>query len=230
VALLGFLVLPPSNRAFKALLGLVPSTALLLLGGCVIEQFAAKAPQGDTVTVCHAYGCKMQTPFTFSQADIKDIAAVMDRVRRDDSPHEERRALAYAIGWMERRVAATVGTASDRPGMDFLGSGDPSQQDCVDEATNTTSYLLVLRRNGLLRHHTVERPFAKDDLSHWPHWTAVIRERESGERFAVDSSGGPNGENPTVQDAASFYIPDATGSPRQSRQDRLLLQTARTAP
>jgi hypothetical protein len=57
---------------FKALLGLVPSAALLLLGGCVydqegppeahFEQFAAKAPQGNTVTVCHAYGCKMQTP------------------------------------------------------------------------------------------------------------------------------------------------------------------------
>ena len=212
-------MLPPSNRSVsKALLGIVPSAALLLLGGCVYEQegppeahfgqFAAKAPQANTVTVCHAYGCKMQTPFTFSQADIEDIAGVMDGVRRDDSPHEERRALAYAIGWMERRVAPTVGTASDRPGMDFLGSGDPSQQDCVDEATNTTSYLLVLRRSGLLRHHTVERPFAKDDLTHWPHWAAVIREKESGERFAVDSSAGPNGENPTVQDAASFYVPE----------------------
>ena len=38
-----------------------------------------------------------------------------------------------------------VGTASDRPSMDFRGSGDRGRQDCVDEATNTTSYLLVLR-------------------------------------------------------------------------------------
>ena len=120
---------------FKTLLRLVPSASLLLLGGCVYEQegppeahfqqFAAKSPQGDTVTVCHAYGCKMQTPFTFSQTDIEDIAGVMDRVRRNDSPHEERRALAYAIGWMERRVAPTVGTASDRPSMpNFNWSGD----------------------------------------------------------------------------------------------------------
>jgi hypothetical protein len=41
----------------------------------------------------------------------------------------------------------------------------------------------------------------------------VIRERKSGERFAVDSSAGPKGENLTVQDAASFYgmYPGALG-------------------
>jgi hypothetical protein len=200
---------------------LLMGIALTLLSGCVyeqegppqahFEQFATKAPEANTVTVCHAYGCKAQTPFTFSQNDIADIAVVMDQVRRDDSPAEERRSIAYAVAWMERRVAPKVGTASDRPSMDFLGSGDPSQEDCVDEATNTTSFLMVLQRNGLLRHHTVERPFAKDDVSHWTHWAAVIREKESGERFAIDSSSGANGENPTVQAAASFYVPDGDG-------------------
>jgi hypothetical protein len=74
--------------------------------------------------------------------------------------------------------------------MDFLGSGDKSQQDCVDEATNTTSYLMVLDRNGLIRHHAIERPYAKDDLSHWTHWAAVIREAGLRARFAMDSSSG----------------------------------------
>ena len=68
----------------------------------------------------------------------------------------------------------------DRPGMDFTASGDPTQQDCVDEATNTTSYLLILERNGLLKHHTVGTPFSKENLlrgvAGWPHWTAVLKE------------------------------------------------------
>ena len=89
------------------------------------------------------------------------------------------------------------------------GSGDPTQLDCVDEATNTTSYLLVLDRHGLIRHHTVERPLAKDSLTRWTHWAAVISEKGSGERFAIDSGTGPNGENPTMQAAASFYVPDS---------------------
>jgi hypothetical protein len=193
--------------------------AVSALGACVyeqegppdahFEQFATKAPKADTVTVCHAYGCKAQTPFTFTPGDIAEIGALMARVPRDDSPAEERRAIAYAIAWMERRVAPSVGTAKDRPSMDFAGSGDDSQQDCVDEATNTTSYLLVLVRHGLIRQHLVERPFAKDSLSRWTHWAALIKEKQSGERYAIDSSSGANGENPTVQAAASFYVPDS---------------------
>ena len=110
---------------------------------------------------------------------------------------------------MERRVAPAVGTASDCTSIDLRGSGDPSQPDCVDEATNTTSYLLVLDRHGLIKHHAVDRPLAKDSLTRWTHWAAVIREKENGERFAIDSGTGPNGENPTMQAAASFYVPDS---------------------
>jgi hypothetical protein len=199
-----------------------PMTLLVVLAltasGCVyyhegppeahFKEFSTKPPRADTVTVCHAYGCKAQTAFTFSEADIAEIAAVMARVKRDDSPAEERRGIAYAIAWMERRVAPIVGTATDRPSMDLLGSGHKSQQDCVDEATNTTSYLLVLQRHGLIHHHDVERPFAKDSASKWTHWAALIRDKQSGIPFAIDSSSSPNGENPTVQDAASFYVPD----------------------
>jgi len=57
----------------------------------------------------------------------------------------------------------------------------------------------------------VERPFAKDSLSHWTHWAALIKEKASGEQFAIDSSSGANGENPTVQAAASFYVPNGSG-------------------
>jgi hypothetical protein len=145
---------------------------------------------------------------------------VMTTVPRDDSPREERRAIANAIGWMERRVAPAAGTAGDRPSMDFRGSGDRGQQDCVDEATNTTSYLLVLDRHGLIRHHVVERPFAKDDFGKWTHWAALIREKQSGELFAIDSSASVNGENPTVQSAASFYVPDSSADAKPPETSR----------
>jgi hypothetical protein len=211
--------MPSRRRAFIAPLALLSGLALVLLGGCTydedgppdahFEKFATKPPRQDTVTVCHAYGCKAQTRFTFTESDITELRALMARVPREDTPAEERRALAYAIAWMERRVAPSVGTASDRTSIDLRGSGDPTQLDCVDEATNTTSYLLVLDRHGLIKHHAVDRPLAKDSLTRWTHWAAVIREKESGERFAIDSGTGPNGENPTVQAAASFYVPDS---------------------
>lgn len=190
------------------------------LAGCTHERtgsvdrhfadFQSREPKGNTVYVCHAYGCKLQTRFRFTEDDIAAVADLMEKTRTADTPHEERRAVAYAIGWMERRTGEVIGTKADRPGMDFMASGDPTQQDCVDEATNTTSYLIVLQNNKLLRHHTVGTPFAKENLMRgvagWPHWTAVLRETASAQKWAVDSWIFANGENPAIVEVEKWYI------------------------
>ncbi len=190
------------------------------LAGCTHERtgfvdrhfsdFQSREPKGNTVYVCYAYGCKMQTRFRFTDEDVAALTALMEKTRTADTPHEERRAIAYAIGWMERRTGDVIGTKADRPGMDFTAAGDPTQQDCVDEATNTTSYLLVLAHNKLLRHHTVGTPFAKENLlrgvAGWPHWTAVLSEIPNGQKWAVDSWIFANGENPAIVEVDKWYI------------------------
>ncbi|MFM1816607.1 MAG: hypothetical protein RLZ98_3302 [Pseudomonadota bacterium] len=200
-------------------------------GGCTHEGFGsldshystfnALPAKGSTVHVCRAYGCRVRTKFTFGDDDMKAISKLMAETRRDDSAAEERRAVAYAIGWMERRVGNAIGTKADRPGMDFAASGDPSQQDCVDEATNTTSYLTVLANNKLLRHHTVGVPFAKENylrgISGWTHWTAVLLDGETGKRWAVDSWIYANGENPAVVEAEKWYIASLEQLPAATR-------------
>lgn len=191
----------------------------MTVGGCSYEHalgvdhysvFKVDPPHGSTVSVCSAYGCRKQTKFTFSQADLAEIKKLMEKTKKADTPYEERRAIAYAIGWMERRTGEVVGTKADRPGMDFAASGDPTQQDCVDEATNTTSYLTVLQNAKLLKHHTVGQPFSKDNflrgVSGWTHWTATIYENKSGQRWAVDSWIYENGENPAIVKAAEWYV------------------------
>ncbi len=203
-------------------------SALLL--GCTHERlgpvsqhyidFHTEAPRNNTVYVCHAYGCRMQTAFRFTDADIAQLKALMTKTRKADTPHEERRAVAYAIGWMETRTGDVIGTSADRPGMDFSASGDPTQQDCVDEATNTTSYLLILERNGLLKHHTVGTPFSKENLlrgvAGWPHWTAVLKENANGQKWAVDSWIYANGENPAIVEAEKWYISSLSQLPKST--------------
>jgi len=172
--------------------------------------FDVPAPKGSTVYVCHSYGCRQKTRVKFGKAEISKIKTLMAKTEKSDTPSEERRAIAYAISWMERHTGKITGTSSDRAGMDFAGSGDPSQQDCVDEATNTTSYLKVLQNNGLLQHHRVSAPFAKENylrgIAGWTHWTAVLKEKGSKERWAVDSWIYKNGENPAVVEAKKWYI------------------------
>ena len=88
----------------------------------------------------------------------------MKKVKRADTPFEERRGVAYAVSYMEVKVGNKLGI-KDVAGMQFTASGDKSQQDCVDEATNTTSYLLVLQDNGLRKHHTVSGTMSKENLA-----------------------------------------------------------------
>lgn len=185
------------------------------------QDFKVSEPVKNRVTVCHAYSCKMQTKFRFTDADIKEIKAIFKKVKKNDSASEERRAVAYAVGWIEQRVGKEIGTDKDRPGMDFAASGDPTQQDCVDESTNTTSYLIVLRDNGFLKHHTVGTPFAKDQLwrgvSGWTHWTAVLKETTTGQTWAVDSWIYENGENPAIVETEKWYIDDLASLPASTQ-------------
>ena len=180
-------------------------------------SFGATPPQGNRVLVCHAYTCKQQDPYTFSRQDLAQISAIMAKVKRADTPYEERRAVAYAIASMEVKVGNKLGI-KDVAGMQFTASGDPSQQDCVDEATNTTSYLLVLQSNGLLKHHTVGGTMSKENLArglvtlnpvkYWPHFTAVLKEEKTGQKYAVDSWLFDQGENPAVVKVEDWYIKD----------------------
>lgn len=179
---------------------------------------SAPAPNGNTVTVCSAHGCQHQAPFTFTDNDLRHIALILEQERSQGSPQAERKAIGQAIAWIERRVGRATGTHRDRAGLGFLGSGDPSQQDCVDEATNTTSYLLVMQRAGLLRHHKVARPYAKGNMimGKWLHYSAMIAERATGRKYAVDSFFYANGKPPIIMAASRWYIDD--GAPAASAQ------------
>lgn len=216
--------------AYRAMLGALLTTSALALAGCTYERdgppelhfthFKAGAPVDDTVTVCSAYGCQHQTLFTFTENDIRQIAIVMDEARRDGSAEAEREAVGQAIAWIERRIGPVTGTDRDRPGLDILGSGDKGQQDCVDEATNTTSYLMVLERYDLLRHHKVVRPMAKGNMimGTWVHWGAMIEEKATGQKYAVDSFFYKNGRPPVIMAAERWYIDEGTPQPKPRRE------------
>jgi len=206
--------------------------AIAMLGGCThagfgsaeghFATFSVPEPKGPVVHVCHAYGCQQKTRYRFTEADLAELAAIMAKWRtKAATAEDERRGVAYAVGWIETRIGAVIGTSSDRPGMDFAASGDPTQQDCVDEATNTTSYLSVLADAGLLKHHTVGTPFAKENylrgIAGWTHWTAVLTETATGKRYAVDSWIYANGENPAIVEVENWYIADLASLPAATR-------------
>ena len=196
--------------------------ATLFLAGCVYERkgppalhladWGVQEPSKQAVSVCSAYGCQKTTRVILTSKDVAAIAEVMRKTKKADTPHEERRAVAYAVSWLEIEVGKRIGTSNDRAGMDYNGSGDPAQMDCVDEATNTTSYLMFMYERGLIKKHTISIPISKGRIwrgvKNWPHWTAILKENDTGIRYAVDSWPYKNGVNPAVVKLDEWYIRD----------------------
>ena len=150
------------------------------------------------ISYCHGFGCAFRTRIAFSAADIGRLRALMSAGR--GSPAGERAAISRAVQWFETKAGKQTGTSADKPRLGALG-GDPTQLDCIDEAANTTSLLLLMEKRGLLRHHGVLEPRTRGFLLdlRYPHNTAVIAEKKSGARWAVDSWPRANGERPDIE-------------------------------
>jgi len=88
--------------------------------------------------------------------------------------------------------------ANDRAINDFEASVQ-GRMDCVDNSSNTTTYLHVLNDIGELDGWTVSSPRVRNrfDVSA-VHWTAVLRDTASERLWSVDSWYRPNGHLPMV--------------------------------
>ena len=191
---------------------LLGATACVALAGCSdlhnakpttwYAAHGAVEPRGTgKVVVCHGFGCQRKTTFTFGQADI----AKMRQLIGQGDAKAERDGVRRMIAWAEVRVAPVVGSQDDVGGLDLRNSGRAGQMDCLDEATNTTSYLLVAEEAGLLRHHKVARPVARGYFldGRYPHATAVLVGPKGP--WAVASWPNENGVAPDVMPLDAWF-------------------------
>ncbi len=193
---------------------LVPLGALVL-AGCVAQSngeprmwFAthgATPPTATRVVVCHGFGCHYRDPVGLSQADLRTVRRLL--APGAASPEAERKAIARFVAHMEKRVAADVGSGGDVGGLDLWNAGKRGQMDCIDEAANATSYLLMAEKRGYLVHHRVSKPVARGFFldGRYPHATAVIRETDTGRAWAVDSWREANGAPPVVMPLEAWF-------------------------
>jgi len=114
----------------------------------------------------------------------------------ETSPAGEREQIRQAIALLEREVGVIIGTWSD---LARNIRGDGRQLDCISESKNTTTYLQLLFNDGLLRWHDIDERQVRYPLIFDTHWTAVVLDRNSGQRYAVDSWFLDNGEPPYIQ-------------------------------
>lgn len=162
-----------------------------LLAALTLQSAAADPSRAR---ICFDYGCKSSAEVRFDASDWDQIEALF---ATDRGAAVERDSLAAAVALLERIAGAQAGTGQDRGG-NVDGSGLPGQMDCIDESTNTTTYLNLLAERGLLRHHRVATRQMRAPWLLDQHWTAVVQ-ADDGQHFAVDSWFLYNGLRPYVQ-------------------------------
>lgn len=151
-------------------------------------------PAPDRMTVCHGNGCESLGHVSLTPPQWQEVAGLFPPP--GGTAAEEREHLRRAIAKMESLVGTATGTWRDKGGTFNGGEG---QMDCIDESINTTLYLTLFRKYGLMRHHRVEDRATRGwFLAGWPHTSAVVSEVEGGRRWAVDSWFLDNGEPPFI--------------------------------
>lgn len=150
-------------------------------------EYSVIPPTPERVVVCHGFGCKYRAEVDLSAADRSRLAHIMAGSK--SSPAAERQAIAGAWAWFDRRIAQDAGTRDHVAAAGAEYMFDTGQFDCVDSSRNTTSLLLVLDEMGLLRFHTVDVPESRGAMIDGRpfHYTAVLREKATGIKWAVDS-------------------------------------------
>lgn len=178
----------------------------ILLTGCAmvlapppsVTDRISDANTPDRLVYCFGHDCVRQAVVSIQPDDwqtVRDLFADPNR-----TIEQEQQSIRVAIGLLERFAGAQAGTSEDKGGtMGFGYDLGPPQLDCYDESINTSNFLGLLERDGLLRYFRLDLP-AQRAFSNGIilHATAVVRETASGRLYAVDSWFFDNGEKAEI--------------------------------
>ena len=189
------------ESALSAMLVLVQSASAGQAYDELYRQYDyPKTLHRSAVPVCFHHGCESVERVRLTDELWNRVAGYFTPAAQTAA--QEREQIRRAIAEMERITGILAGTSNDVGGdLGGIGTLEP-QMDCIDESSNTTTYLTLFDQAQLLRWHSVEPVATRGYLffGGWPHYTALIRDRKTGEQWVVDSWFRDNGEPPDVLD------------------------------
>lgn len=187
-------VLTEATRYRLCLLGLL--AAVPVCADTFVRDDIISDPTPARFSVCSEHTCHKLSIVSLSASQWQQVRDEFTPAAPDSA--QERAQIARAVARMESLVGELTGTAGDK-GRNFQGVGIEGQLDCIDESTNTTLYLTMMIQDGLVKWHALEdRETRGFFIFGWPHTTAVISDKQTGERFAVDTWFRDNGEPPYI--------------------------------
>lgn len=173
------------HKKSRALLGCF----LLVLAGRGMADSAPEAvlirePTPARFNICFNHDCQSLADVSLTPAQWQEIRMFFSPA--PVSPREERERISRSLGRLETLAGKLTGIDNDRGGS-LSGLWTLNQMDCIDESTNTHTYLVMLKNDGLLKYHAPTDNASRILPYLFPHTTAVIQEVSTNQKYAVDS-------------------------------------------
>lgn len=162
--------------------------------------------------ICYGYGCKFYIKTGLNKTEWAEVRALFNGDIKN--AQQERVVIGTAIALIEQYIGPKTGTDNDKARARIINFSTKGQMDCVDEAFNTSSYLYLLKQDGLIKMHSLGAPLRRNlnQLS-YPHSSATIYEMKFLKKIAaeghyvVDSWFHKNGALPEIIPASRWMGP-----------------------
>ncbi len=162
---------------------------------------AVPPAQAIQAELCYDYGCAHKETIAFSNNEMHAVEQQFTAVK---SPADERQAISVAIGMLLHDAGTRTPIHNDKGG-NFADGDAEGRMDCIDHSHTTTSLLHMLDADHLLRFHQVLEPIERAPLIVNPHWSAQIRQKDSGDLYVVDTWFFDNGHPAVVMPLADWH-------------------------
>lgn len=168
------------------------------------------------LAVCYNWSCGTVSRLQFSAAELAQVQSAMQRCSGEDL---HRRLQRIRIGiWRLQLLAQRYipALANDRAVNDKEYDVE-GRTDCVDNSTNTTTYLSILADLGAIPGWKVGKPAVRNLFTKDVHWTATLTDEASGDQWSVDTWFYPNGNPPLVSPLPDWKASHAAWEPPLDR-------------
>lgn len=157
-----------------------------------------------TLRICFNWSCSVREIMTFTPSDLALIKSLIATCS-GTGLHDRLQKVRIGIWQMELLAQKYQPLLANDLAINDFEAEAMGRMDCVDNSSNTTTYLNILQDLGELTGWRVSAPKVRRlfDVTA-VHWTAVIIDTQSGRPWSVDSWYRPNGHLPMVMPLQSW--------------------------
>jgi hypothetical protein len=182
----------------------VPESTRESVSSPLTPEYSIRPDGSVDLRICFNWSCARTQAMTFTR---RDMALVTEQLALCPGNKLDNRLQRLRIGiWqMELLAMKYQPLLSNDLGSNDSEYGIEGRTDCIDNATNTTTFLHILQDFQELPGWSVSSPEVRHRFSLTQvHWTAVVLDADSRNSWSVDSWYRPHGHLPMVMPLPSW--------------------------